>query len=288
MCNNHNLDNESNTRREHVLSRRDFNLFAISAAAVALLPGGAFAASKIKESMVNIKTADGMADAFFVHPAKSKYPGVLLWPDFMGLRPAYQQLARKLAQSGYAVLVVNPYYRNAKSPIVEKADFDDKQAMDKFRTYSSAISKDTLATDGLAFVGFLDQQKQVDRKRKVGTMGYCMSGAWTVHLAAQFPERVGAIASFHGGGLTSDGTMQSLKKMRAQALIAIAQDDDEREPKAKTKLREAFDKAKLTAEIEVYQAPHGWCTPDMLTLYHEAEAQRAWGRLLALFERALQ
>ncbi len=292
MCNKHTLDHETKTRHERLLSRRDFNLLAFSAAAVALLPGSMHAARSIKESMVSIETADGVADAFFVHPVKGEYPGVLLWPDFMGLRPAYQQLARKLAQSGYAVLAVNPYYRNAKSPIVEKADFDDQDAMTKFSAYASAISRETIAADSKAFIGFLGGQTSVDTKRKLGTMGYCMSGSWTMHVAATFPERIGAIASFHGGGLADtdadpDKLMRVINKMRAQALIAIAEDDDTRAPRAKTILRDAFAKANLKAEIEVYKAPHGWCTPDMLTLYHEAEARRAWGRLLALFSRAL-
>ena len=289
MCDEHVLQMEAQARREKGLSRRDFNLLALSAAAVAMLPGGVLAAS-VKKSRVNIETGDGMADAFFVRPAKGQHPGVLLWPDFMGLRPAYEQLASKLAQSGYAVLAVNPYYRSAKSPIIEKADFENKAAMEKFGAYSSAITRETLTTDAEAFVGFLDRQSRVDRKRKIGAMGYCMSGAWTFHTAATVPERVGAIASFHGGQLVSEDTdslQRVLSKIRVQALIAISRDDDESEPQTKTLLREAFAKAGLPAEIEVYPAAHGWCTPDMLTLYDEVQAQRAWVRLLTLFERAL-
>ena len=286
LCNQHTLDHETAARREQLLSRRDFSLLAFSTAAVAMLPARA-APLAIKESTVAIKTADGMADAFFAHPADGKHPGVLMWPDFMGLRPAYQQLASKLAEAGYAVLAVNPYYRSAKAPILEKADFENKAAMEKFSAYARAISRATLATDSQAFVGFLDGQPVTDRKQKLATLGYCMSGSWTFSVAAQFPERVGAIASFHGGGLAAEGPLKLIDKMRAQALIAISQDDDEREPQAKTLLRDAFARAKLTSEVEVYQADHGWCTPDMVGLFNAAQAQRAWARLLALLERAL-
>ncbi len=290
MCDEHTLQKEVESRRQLGWSRRDFNLLALSAAAIAMLPGTAVAAD-IEESMVDIRTSDGVADCYFAHPTKGKYPGVLLWPDYFSLRPAYKQLAKKLAQSGYSVLVINQYYRSEKSPVVEKVDFDDKSTMALMSKLSGALSATTLVVDSKAVVAFLDRQPSVDTGRKIGAMGYCMGGGFTFHTAAAVPDRIGAIASFHGGGLVSkesDSTHLLIPKFKAHALIAIAEGDDKRDPETKTILRTAFAAAKLPAEIEVYVgAKHGWCTPDMTELYSEAHAQRAWGRLLALFARAL-
>ncbi len=288
MCNEDLLSIESESRRRLGVSRREFTLLALSAAAVAMLPGAALAGA-VTESTVEIDTGDGKADCYFVHPSKGKHPGVLMWPDFMGLRPAYAQLAKKLAHSGYAVLAINPYYRHAKAPIVEKADFDDKVAMSKFGEYSESLGSDKVRKDAKACLAFLDGHASVDTARKIGTMGYCMGGGFALLTATEVPERVGAFASFHGGGLTSEGALRLIStKLKAQALIAIADDDDKAEPEGKSTLRTTFDAAKLPAEIEVYAgANHGWCTPDMVSLYHEAQAKRAWSRLLALYERAL-
>lgn len=291
MCDRETLDHETDARRKAGwMPRRDFNLLAFSLAAVATLPLAAAEAFEVEESTVEVKTADGNADALFVRPAKGVHPGVVMWPDLLGLRPAFASMARKLAQSGYSVLAVNHYYRNARAPIVDKADFDDTAAIERCRSFAAALSIDTIVRDNEAVLAFLDAQEQVDHERKYGVMGYCMTGSWTLRAAAAFPDRIGAAASFHGGGLAADGAtspLQVIAKMRAEALIAIAENDDAKEPEAKTKLRKAFDQAGLKAEIEVYQAPHGWCMPDMLTRYHEAEAQRAWSRLLALLARAL-
>jgi carboxymethylenebutenolidase len=288
MCNEDILHHEAQSRQQRGLSRRDFTLLALSAAAVAMLPGATHAGA-MTESSVEIDTGEGKADCFFVHASKGKHPGVLMWPDFMGLRPAYMQLATKLAHSGYAVLVVNPYYRNAKAPIMEKADFENKEAMTKLGEYTRALSTERIRSDATAYLAFLDGHTSVDATRKLGTQGYCMSGRFALLTAATAPERVGAFASFHGGGLAREDSLALIStQLKAQALIAIAADDDAAEPEAKTTLRQAFDKVKLPAEIEVYEgAKHGWCTPDMVSLYHEAQAKRAWGRLLALYERAL-
>jgi carboxymethylenebutenolidase len=290
MCNDHTLRNEARARREQAMSRRDFNLLALSAAAVALLPTTSSAAS-VKGSVVAVKTPDGTADCFLAHPTEGKHPGVLLWPDFMGRRPAYEQMATRLAESGYAVLVMNPYYRGAKAPILEKADFDNEAAMKQFQSLSKEIKVAGIVSDAKACVAFLDAQAAVDTSRRIGTVGYCYGGSFAFRTAAAVPDRVGAVATFHAGGLVSEkpGSPHLLiPEMKAQALIGIAESDVEYEPKTKGALSEAFDKAKLAAEIEVYAgASHGWCTPDMVAYYNEAQALRAWSRLLALFGRAL-
>lgn len=290
MCNDHTLREESRARRAKAMSRRDFNLLALSAAAVAMLPSAASAAEG-KASVVEVKTADGIADCFFAHPAEGKHPGVLLWPDFMGRRPAYHQLATRLAESGYAVLVMNPYYRGAKAPILEKADFDNEAAMKQFQELSKDVKVSGIVSDAKSCIAFLDAQAATDTGRGIGTMGYCYGGSFAFRTAAAVPARVAALATFHAGGLVSDkpGSPHLLiPGLKAQTLIAIAESDAEHDPKAKDALSEAFAKAKLAAEIEVYEgASHGWCTPDMVAYYNEAQAQRAWGRLLALFERAL-
>lgn len=289
MCTDDTIRKEAAARRRLGLSRREFNLAAMSAAAVAMLPGEARAAD-LRQAMVDVKTADGVADCYFVHPGKGKHPGVLLWPDFMSLRPAYKLLADKLARSGYAVLVLNMYYRDARSPIIEKADFNDKEVMGKIGGYVKTMTSARLLADARACLGFLDRQPAVDVKRKLGVMGYCMGGGYAFATAANAPARVGAVASFHGN-LVSDHPGSPhlvIPKIKAQALVAIAADDDKENPKEKTALREAFARSGVPAEIEVYEGTHhGWCTPDMVGLYHEAQARRAWARLLALYERAL-
>jgi carboxymethylenebutenolidase len=294
MCDKHTLQREAEVRKS-VPSRRDF--LQASAAAVALLPvfgcGGnrPVATLGTKESRVEIKTADGVADGYFVSPASGRHPGILMWPDFMSLRPTYEMLAKRLAESGYAVLVVNQYYRSAKAPIIERVDFDDKVVMTKIKVLASELNADTTTTDARACIAFLDAHPSVDSLRKIGTMGYCMGGRFAVVTAAAVPERVGAIAAFHAGGLVSsepDSPHLLIPKLKARSLIAIAADDDEKEPETKNVLRTAFANANLTTEIEVYSdTRHGWCTPDMSASYNAEQAQRAWARMLTTFEQTL-
>lgn len=290
MCTKDTLLAEARARRTLAMSRRDFNLSALSAAAVAALPRVAEAAPTM-ESTVDVPTPDGTADCFFVHPRRGRYPGVMLWPDFMSLRPAYEQLARRLASAGYSVLVINQYYRGAKAPIVREANLDDAAARERISQLSKALDGDKIASDSKAFVAFLDQQSRVDTRRKIGVMGYCMGGRFAFLSAAAAPERIGAIAAFHAGGLVTDKPNSPhllIPTMRAQALVAIAEDDDAKEPDAKTTLRTAFDQAGLAAEIAVYAGTkHGWCTPDMTTRYNPEQAQAAWARMLELFGKAL-
>jgi carboxymethylenebutenolidase len=272
------------------ISRRQFGALTLGAGMISLLPAVANAA-EVVESEVQIKTPDGMADAYFVHPAKGAHPAVLVWPDIFGLRTSFRQMGRRLAESGYSVLVINPFYRMKKAPTApDRADFSDPAVRDMLMGQMGSLTAATNITDATACIAWLDQQPSVDKKRKMATTGYCMGGPLTMRTAAAFPNRVGAGASFHGASLATDKADSPhllVPKMKAQYLIAIADNDDQKEPEAKNMLRTAFDAAKLKAEIEVYKgAQHGWCPPDSRA-YNEAMAEKAWARMLALFKTAL-
>jgi len=241
----------------------------------------------VTESDVTIKTPDGTCDAYFVHPATGTAPAVLVWPDIFGLRPAFRQMGKRLAESGYSVLVVNPFYRQQKAPTAAQGAATPIQQL---LPLAQALTETTHMTDAKAFVGWLDQQASVAKNRKVGTQGYCMGGPMAFRTAAAVPDRVGAVASFHGGGLVANGANsphQQASKTKAQFLIAIATNDDQARPMEKDVLKQTFADAKLPAEIEVYaNAAHGWCPPDS-GVYNEAQAEKAWTRLLALYQKAL-
>ena len=269
------------------LTRRQFGAVSAGAGLGMLLPRAANAQA-VSETDLDITTPDGVADCYFVHPSSGTHPGVLIWPDAFGLRTAKKQMGRRLAESGYSVLVVNPYYRTQRAPVVSSTNFAEER--ETLMPLMGSLNADTQTRDATAFISFLDDQPSVDRNRKMGTMGYCMGGPFTMRTAAAVPDRVGAAASFHGGGLVTgapDSPHLLVPKMTAHYLFAIAANDDENQPEAKDVLRDAFAQAGLPAEIEVYAgAMHGWCPPDS-TVYHEAQAERAWGRLLALFGDAL-
>ncbi|HMJ16293.1 MAG TPA: dienelactone hydrolase family protein [Polyangiaceae bacterium] len=239
---------------------------------------------------VTIDTPDGTAEAFFVTPKSGKHPGVLMWPDVAGLRDAYRTTATRLASEGYAVLAVNQYYRSAKLPLLTTfSEWRTEEGKKKIAPMREAITPEGIARDGAAFAAWLDQQKEVDAARKLATCGYCMGGPFTFRTAAAVPKRVGVVASFHGGGLVTDEPASPyalLPQIKAAALICIAQNDDEREPEVKTKLRQAAEGAHVPAEIEVYPAQHGFCTVDS-PVYDRRQAERAWARMLATFERYL-
>ena len=287
MCDERTSADDARYLRAKRLTRREFGAVSAGAGLAALLPRAANAQA-VTEAEIDVTTPDGVADSFFVHPASGAHPGVLIWPDAFGLRPAKRQMARRLAESGYSVLVVNQYYRSQRAPIVESRDFG--AVRETLMPLMASLNAETHVRDARAFVSFLDSQSAVDGNRKMGTMGYCMGGPITMRTAAAVPDRIGAGASFHGGGLVTDQPDSPhllVPQMQAHYLFAIAENDDENEPEAKNVLREAFDQAGLPAEIEVYEgALHGWCPPDTL-VYNEAQAERAWSRLLALFERAL-
>jgi len=288
MCEND--DFEEFSRRGNPLTRRTFCLMTLGAGIVAAMPGLA-GAIETKGQDVDIATPAGTADAYFVHPAQGRHPGVLIWPDIFGLRPAFKDMAARLAQSGYAVLVINPFYRTRRAPTsAEHADFSDPATRDALMKLHDTLNAETMQVDARAFVAFLDRQPAVDTKRKLGTTGYCMGGPAVMVTAASVPDRIGAAATFHGGGLATDKPDSPhllIPKMKAQFLVAIAESDDTKDPKAKGTLREAFAKAKLPAEIEVYAGTkHGWCPTDS-QVYDHAQAEKAWGRMLVLFDHAL-
>ena len=289
MCDNDTFDDMIEYQlRSATVSRRSFGALTLGAGLVSVLPAVANAA-EVKDSEVQIKTPDGTADAYFVHPATGAHAAVLVWPDIFGLRPAFRQMGKRLAESGYSVLVVNPFYRKQKAPTSTSTEFN-AETRNTLMGLAGSLTPETQATDAKAFVSWLDSQSAVDKKRKIGTTGYCMGGPITMRTAATLPDRIGAGASFHGGGLVTDKPDSPhllVPKMKAHYLFAIAENDDQREPKAKDTLRETFAKAKLPAEIEVYTgAQHGWCPPDS-RVYNEALAEKAWARLLALFKTAL-
>ena len=267
------------------VTRRQFGVL-VGAGIAMMLPRVANAVA-VTESDVTVTTPDGSADCYFVHPASGAAAGVLIWPDIFGLRPAFRQMGKRLAESGYSVLVVNPFYRVKKAPTAEKGG---ATPIDEVRPLAKGLSEMTHMADAKAFIGWLDKQSSVAKNRKVGTQGYCMGGPIAFRTAAAVPDRVGAVASFHGGGLVTDvpnSPHLQAAKTTAQFLIAIAENDDKRSPTDKDVLKETFAKANLPAEIEVYAgAAHGWCPPDS-QVYDEAQAERAWSRLLALFERGL-
>lgn len=287
MCDDQTVTDNYKYLRSKKLTRRQFGIVSAGAGLSMLLPLEANA-QEVSESEIDVTTPDGVADCYFVHPSSGAHPGVLIWPDAFGLRPAKRQMARRLAASGYSVLVVNQYYRTQRAPIVETTNF--AEARGTLMPLMRSLNADTQTRDAMAFVSFLDTQPAVDQNRKMGTMGYCMGGPFTMRTAAAVPDRIGAAASFHGGGLVTDGADSPhllVPQMKASYLFAIAANDDENQPEAKDVLREAFAQAGLPAEIEVYEgAMHGWCPPDS-TVYHEVQAERAWSRLLVLFENAL-
>lgn len=277
-------------KRSTELSRRRFGALTLAGGVASLLPQIAGAA-EVVEADIDIKTPDGVADSYFVHPATGVHPGVLMWTDIMGLRPAFKLMGKRLAESGYAVLVPNPFYRSRKAPILPPgAGMQDEATRQTLMGLMGTLTPEVQFSDARTFVGFLDSQPVVDHKRKLGTAGYCMGGPLTFRTAATFPDRVGAGASFHGANLANDKPDSPhllVAKMKAQYLIAIAENDDMKDPAAKTLLRAAFDSAKLRAEIEVYAGTmHGWCPPDS-AVYDEAQAEKAWARMLNLFKTSL-
>lgn len=272
------------------LSRRDFNKLAAGAAVLAVLPSVAGAVEVVSQD-IDVPTPDGVADCFFVHPAQGRHPAVIMWPDIRGLRPAFKNMATRLAESGYAVLCVNQFYRSAKAPVTAPGEsFGDPEVRARIIPYYQALSAETNKLDATAFVGFLDQQPVVDSNRKMGTAGYCMGGPIIMRTAAAEPDRIGAAASFHGSRMVTDNEDSPhllIPAMKASFLIAIAENDDEKDPDAKDVLKRDFAAAGLDAEIEVYaDAMHGWCPPDS-QVYNEAQAEKAWSRMLALFEKSL-
>ncbi len=281
------------------VGRRDFVALSVAAGLAAATESLAAAGLDVVETDVEIKTPDGTCDAAFIRPKTGSHPGVLLWPDAFGLRPAMRDMAKRLAAEGYSVLVPNPFYRISKAPFTDASTFSFQNPADRAKLtplMASVNAPGNPEKDAAAYVAFLDAQKEVNKSRKIGTQGYCMGGPLVVRTAASLPDRIGAGASFHGGGLVTakpDGPHLLAPKIKAHMYIGIASNDDERQPDAKDKLKEAFAAAKVPAEVEVYAgAMHGWCVPDMpqqngAPIYNKPAAEQAWAKLLALYRAAL-
>jgi carboxymethylenebutenolidase len=279
------------------LSRRDFIALSVTAGLAAAAPASAQTRA-VTETPVEVKMPDGVSDAFFIHPASGSYPGVLIWTDALGLRPAMRDMGKRLAADGYAVLVPNPFYRSAKSPVFGPSfSFQNQADMAKLKQLMGSVNAPgNPEKDAAAYIAFLDAQPQVDKSKKIGTQGYCMGGPLVVRTAAALPDRIGAGASFHGGGLVTDSSSSPhllAPKIKARMYFAVAANDDARQPDAKDKLREAFAAAKVPADVELYaNALHGWCVPDMPAesgkpIYNKPDAERAWSKLLALYKQGL-
>ena len=294
-------DQESAASDTPDLRRRDFVALSVATgvAATSLAAAAIPAAPPVVEKNVTINTPDGTCDAAYFHPPEGRYPAVILWTDAFGLRPSMRAMGRRLAADGYAVLVPNPFYRIGKGPFYETAanvDFSDKATFAKIGPLMASIGAPGAAErDAVEFVKFLDDQPEVDKGRKIGTQGYCMGGALVLRTAATVPARIGAAASFHGGGLVTDkpdAPYLLAPKIKARVLIAIAASDDAKQPDAKDKLHKAFDDADVANRVEVFAEKHGWCVPDMpydggLPIYNQVDAERAWKELLVLYQTAL-
>ncbi len=272
------------------VTRRQFGKLSAAAGLAMMWPPVAYA-QEVSVTEVDVTTPDGVADCYLVHPSTGQHAAVLVWPDILGLRPAFRAMGKRLAQSGYSVLVVNPFYRDARSPVVgEGASFGQPETRDIVLPMARNLNAETHFTDARAFVSFLDQQAAVETGRKIGTTGYCMGGPMVMRTVAAVPDRLGAGATFHGGGLATDADDSPhllIPNTTAHMLHCVAANDDENDPEAKNTLRKAYAAAGIPAEIEVYEGTlHGWCPPDS-QVYNEAQAERAWSRLLVLFESAL-
>ncbi len=291
-------DKKNHAAASNDIPRRDFVAISVGAG-LAATTGGLEAAAELVETDVEIKTPDGTCDAAFIHPKSGSHPGVLFWPDAFGLRPATRDMAKRLASSGYSVLVPNPFYRVTKAPFTDASKFDFQNPADRAKLgplMGSIGAAGNAEKDAVAYVAFLDAQKQVNKSKKIGTQGYCMGGPLVMRTSAAVADRIGAGASFHGGGLVTDKPDSPhllAPKIKAHMYFGVASDDDAKQPDAKVKLKEAFEAAGNPAVVELYSdALHGWCVPDMpmrdgKPLYNKPDAERAWGKLLELYKSAL-
>ncbi len=271
------------------LSRRSF--MKTGALAAGFAASAAAAAETVVEKDVNVTTPDGTCDAALFYPSGTgSWPAVIMWPDILGLRPVFRDMGRRLAAQGYVVIVPNPFYRSKKAPVVEgTVDFSNREAFGQLMGYRQAISDQGIDNDAKALIAFLDAQPQTAKGKKAGAQGYCMSGSFCFRAAAAMPDRIGAIGSFHGGGLTTETPNSPhllIPKAKAAFLVAIAQNDDAQQPASKTILKDAFKAAGKTATVEVYPAAHGWCVPGSQA-YNEAQAEKAWSELITMYKANL-
>ena len=295
-------ENRVSEQRDEVssdLSRRNFIAMSVAAGVPAAATSATAATMPVVESDVTVQTPDGMCDAAFIHPSTGSHPGVIIWADAFGLRPTMRDIGKRIAAEGYSVLVPNPFYRVAKAPVIPEeqvSSFNFQTDMQKIMPLMASINAPGNAEkDAVAFVAFLDAQKEVNKSKKMGTQGYCMGGPLVVKTCAAVSNRVGAGGSFHGGGLVTDKPDSPhllAPKIKARMYFGIASNDDMRQPDAKDKLKESFAAAKVPAEIEVYSSKHGWCVSDMPhdaqgPIYNMADAEKAWGKLVALYKTSI-
>jgi carboxymethylenebutenolidase len=268
-------------------------LSAVAAVSGAAIP--AFAedagARPVTEKDVSIKTADGNADAALFTPSgEGKWPAVLMWPDILGLRPVFREMGKRLAAQGYVVLVVNPYYRAKKAPVIEGPfDFDKPDDRSKLMAFREGLTDEMVDRDSVAYVDFLDAQPQTDKSKKAAVQGYCMSGPLSFHTAAARADRIGAVATFHPGALVTDKPSSPhllIPRTKASYLVIIAKNDAERMPKEKPDLEAAFAAAHRPATVQISTANHGWTVAGSQT-YDEGEAERAWAELLRFYKGTL-
>ncbi|HTD42606.1 MAG TPA: dienelactone hydrolase family protein [Bryobacteraceae bacterium] len=289
---------QKNDTQSGDIGRRDFVALSVAAGLAATAGSADAGGLEVVETDVEVKTPDGTCDAAFIHPKTGSHPGVLIWPDAFGLRPSMREMAKRIAAEGYSVLVPNPFYRVTKAPFTDASNFNFATDMGKIQPLMASVNAPgNPEKDAIAYVAFLDAQKQVNKSKKIGTQGYCMGGPLVVRTAAALPNRVGAGGSFHGGGLVTDKPDSPhllASKIKARMYFGIASNDDMRQPDAKDKLKETFAAAKVPTEIEVYSgAQHGWCVSDMPKqnngepIYSKTDAERAWAKLVALYKAGL-
>jgi len=271
------------------ISRRSFCIIATAAAGTA---GTALAQDNVVETDVAVKTQDGSCDAVLFHPAgKGPWPAVLFWPDIMGLRPVFRDMGHRLAGDGYVVLVPNPFYRSKHAPVIEGTfDLNNPEMRNTLFGYRKAMTDDGIDSDAKAYISFLDTQPQTNTHRKAGVQGYCMGGELAFRTAAAVPDRIAAVATFHGGNALvtdkPDSPHLLIPKTDATFLVCQAQNDDMKQPDVKEKLKAVFAAAHRQATVEVYPANHGWCVKGSQP-YNEAQAERAWAELLKLYRATL-
>jgi carboxymethylenebutenolidase len=280
------------------IGRRDFVGLSVAAGLAVSATSASGAGKEVVETNIEIKTTDGICDAVFIHPKTGSWPGVLIWPDAFGLRPAMRDMGKRIAAEGYSVMVPNPFYRITAAPFTDASKFNFQNPSDRAKLtplMASVTAPGAGERDAIAYIAWLDAQKEVNKAKKIGTQGYCMGGPLVVRTAAAVPGRVGAGASFHGGGLVTDkpdSPHLMAPKIKAHMYFGIASNDDKSQPAAKDKLKESFAAAKVPAEIEVYGSMHGWCVPDMPSgeggpIYNKPDAERAWAKLVTLYKTAL-
>jgi carboxymethylenebutenolidase len=277
--------------KDAALSRRAFGALSLGVGAAVTAPA-AMAAGAVVESDIVIKMADGSCDAALFHPLGSgSWPGAVIFADALGLRPAFRDMGRRLAAEGYTVLVPNPFYRTRVAPVLSGPfDFSKPEDRAKLTDLMAPLTAEVKVRDGTSYIAYLDTLPQVNTKAPIGVSGYCMGGPYTMLIAAAISGRVGAAGSFHGGNLVTDKPDSPhllAPKIKASYYFAIATNDDQRQPDAKDKLREAFDAARHPVNIEVYEGcNHGWCVSDGM-VYNKPGADRAWGELIALYKKSL-